>query len=105
MTLKGFYIAIWAMILFAGCASTSRVAKTSEATFEIRTYEVFGMDCPGCHDGVEKIINKIPGVVDSRANWEEANIEIKIAKGSDPDDRAIFDAIKKANFTPGKRIR
>jgi len=105
MALKILSFVLLANILIAGCASTSQVRQASESEYEIRTYEVFGMDCPGCHDGVEKIVNKVPGVVDSKANWEAAKIEITLEKGADPGDPAIFDAIRKANFTPGKRLR
>jgi hypothetical protein len=41
-----------------------------------RTYEVFGMDCPGCHGGLEKLVEKIPAFRDARANWEKQRLVV-----------------------------
>lgn len=72
---------------------------------EIRIYEVLGMDCPGCHGGLENLINKIPGVKGSEANWEKQQLRVVIDLNAEVSDQAIFEAIKQANFTPGKRLR
>ncbi len=91
---------------FSSCASenTKPVLESTEGT-EIRIYEVFGMDCPGCQGGVEKLVKKIPGVLGSEANWKKKQIVVRIQKGVDVSDVAIFDAIRRANFTPGKRVK
>ena len=91
---------------FASCASknTDPVLESND-NIEIRTYQVFGMDCPGCQSAVEKLVNKIPGVLDSEANWKEKQIIVRIQKGTDVTDDDILDAIHRANFTPGKRIK
>ena len=72
---------------------------------EVRVYEIFGMDCPGCHGGVENLIDKIPGVKASKANWEKQQLKVIITANAEVSDEDIFKAIKQANFTPGKRLK
>ena len=90
---------------------TFAASVTSDSTFnndsletEIRIYEVFGMDCPGCHGAVEKLVKKIPAVSGAQASWEKQEIKVWIDPGSEVKNEEIFDAIERANFTPGKRI-
>jgi copper chaperone CopZ len=95
-----------AATLLAGCASKTQVS--TEAGFpdhEIRVYEVFGMDCPGCHGGLEKLVNAIPGVAGSKAAWQKKSLTVYIPKDGKVDDADVLDAIKRANFTAGKRIQ
>ncbi len=93
-------------VFLISCASesTKLVLDSSEDT-ELRTYEVYGMDCPGCQSALEKLINKIPGVLESEANWKDKRVMVRIQNGAEISDEAIFDAIQRANFTPGKRIK
>ena len=88
------------------CASkdTTLVLESGNNT-ETRTYQVFGMDCPGCQSALEKLVNKIPGVLGSEANWKEKQLLVRIQKGTEVRDDDIFDAIQRANFTLGKRIK
>lgn len=72
---------------------------------EVRIYEVFGMDCPGCQGGLENLINDIPGVVASEANWEKQQLRVLISSKTEVSDEAINEAVKQANFTLGKRIK
>ena len=62
------------------------------------------MDCPGCHGGVEKLIEKISGVASAHANWTKKQLVIKIQKGMTVDDAKIIDAIKRANFSVSNRL-
>ncbi len=79
--------------------------NTKEASDnEIRVYEVFGMGCPACHGGLNKLLKKIEGVKDAVANWKEQQVTITLKHGADVEDEQIFEVIRKANFTPGKRI-
>ena len=49
------------LIQLLGCATTgSDFADLIAEGSEIMIYEVFGMDCPGCHGGLENLVNKIP---------------------------------------------
>ncbi|MFH1699284.1 MAG: heavy metal-associated domain-containing protein [Candidatus Zixiibacteriota bacterium] len=92
--------------LLLGCATTKpNIDKLAEQGSEVRIYEVFGMDCPGCHSGLENLVNGIEGVQTSRANWEKQRLEVALSPNSNVDDSKILDAIKKANFTPGERIK
>lgn len=102
---KEYFIILPAILFLIGCASTKQIRSDSGGDYEIRIYEAYGMDCPGCHDGVEKLLNKVPGVKNSEADWEKAEIEVLVNHGSDLTDEVIFEAVKKANFTPGKRIK
>ncbi|MBW2605844.1 MAG: cation transporter [Deltaproteobacteria bacterium] len=72
---------------------------------EVRVYEVFGMDCPGCHGGLEKLIEQIPGVEQAEANWEKKRVAVMVRKGTKLNDEDVYDAIKRANFTPGKKVQ
>lgn len=93
------------LINVLGCATagTDFAEMISEGS-EVRTYELFGMDCPGCHSGLENLINEIPGVRTSKANWEKRRLKVVLHPNVEVNDDAIFDAIKRANFTPGKRL-
>lgn len=98
-------ILLLAVVLIGNaCGGGKGFTLTEEPGTEIRTYEVFGMDCPGCHGGVEKLVNRINGVVTSAANWTTKQIAVKVRLADNVTDEAIFSAIKEANFTPGKRI-
>jgi len=89
-----------------GCAATGREsAKESYENSEIRIYEVFGMDCPACASGLDKLVKKIPAVRNSEANWEEKRLKVIVLPGEQLQDEDIIGAIKRANFTPGKRIK
>ena len=69
----------------------------------IRIYDVFGMNCPGCHGAVEKLVKKIPAVEEAEANWKEQRLTVTVRPGSELNDEDIYDAVRRANFTPGKR--
>lgn len=89
-----------------GCASTNGGATESlDQGAETRVYEVFGMDCPGCHGGLEKLVMKIPEVQQAEANWKKKQLAVTVRPGAELNDEDIHDAIKRANFTPGKLIK
>lgn len=89
----------------AGCGSNRKSFEYLISDgHEIRTFEVFGMDCPGCHGGLENLINKIPGIKASKANWVKQQLQVVIKPDADVNDESIYDAIRQANFTPGKRL-
>ena len=89
-----------------GCGGAKKnMSMEAEEGTQIRIYEVFGMDCPGCHSGMEKLADKIPGVIDSQANWKKQRLTVKVADETEVTDEAMFEAIRKANFTPGERIK
>ena len=90
------------MICVSECA-TQR-ASSPDKNIQTVTYEVFGMDCPGCHGGLEKNLCKIPGVVKATANWKMKRVTISVKAGETVTDADIEDAIKKSNFTMGKRM-
>ncbi len=94
------------LIFILGCASSKPdIAEISSGGDEVRIYEIYGMNCPGCHGGIEKLINKIPGVAASKANWEEQRLQIVLNSNADINDSDIIGAIERANFTPGKRLQ
>ena len=103
----GYSFSLILLITFFSSCLSERATPALESTekIEIRIYEVFGMDCPACQGGVEKLVNKIPGVLDSEANWEKKLIVVRIRRDEEVSDEAIFNAIRRANFTPGKRTK
>jgi hypothetical protein len=90
-----------------GCATSSGQMSAHEETGggDVRVYEVFGMDCPGCHGGLEKLVCKIPAVEGAEAKWEADSLAITLRPDGELDDEAVYDAIRRANFTPGKRTQ
>ncbi len=91
----------------SGCTTSGRNVNTqfTQEGSEARVYEMFGMDCPGCHGGVEKLVRKIPAVQQVEANWMEKQLVVTIKPGEELKDEEIYDAIRRANFTVGKRIK
>ncbi len=89
-----------------GCtAANQELATKSMEESEIRMYEVFGMDCPGCHGGLEKLVKKIQTVQEAEANWLKKQLVVMVRPEVELNDEDIYDAIRRANFTPGKRIK
>lgn len=91
----------------SGCATSGKNENIQlmQKTDEIRVYEVFGMDCPGCHGGLEKLVRKVPGIQQVEANWKEKKLVITVKPGVELNEEEVFDAIERANFTVGKRIK
>ena len=84
---------------------TSPDSSSVGEAVETRVYEIFGMDCPGCHGGIEKLVQKTDGIQKAKANYIEQRLVVTLKPGETVDDEVIYDAIRRANFTPGKRIR
>jgi copper chaperone CopZ len=94
------------LVIGIGCGGAGKgISLVEDEGTEIRIYEVFGMNCPGCHGGVEKLVNKLSGVVASQANWKKQRLAVKVSQDVEVKDEDIIDAIKRANFTPGKRLK
>ena len=108
ITLKSLAIGLVPIVILIhllGCATTKPdFAELISEGSEVRIYEVFGMDCPGCHGGLENLVNEISGVRTSKANWEKQQLQVVLNPNVEVDDNAIYDAITQANFTPGKRL-
>ncbi|MHC5000066.1 MAG: heavy-metal-associated domain-containing protein [Planctomycetota bacterium] len=102
----GFLFCYILIFYFQGCSQSEQ----NEATVLLqdsnaRVYEVFGMDCPGCHGGLEKLVRKVPGVKEAQANWQKQRLIVIVEPNAKVEDEAIYDAIKRANFTPGKKLQ
>lgn len=94
------------MISGSGCSKMGRdIGDEFEGREDVRVYEVFGMDCPGCHSAVEKLVKKVPGVQDAEANWSKQRLVVFVQPGNQLSDDEIFDAVKRANFTAGERVK
>jgi copper chaperone CopZ len=104
-----FHILIIAVMLpvtvLAADTGTDSTAVSDSLNSQVMIYEVFGMDCPGCHGGIENLVNKIPGIIKSEANWEKQELMIWVDPEKSVKDEAILDAIERANLTPGERIK
>ncbi|MHC4790278.1 MAG: cation transporter [Planctomycetota bacterium] len=94
------------LICGTGCTATnSDVSVKSTVGSENRVYEVFGMNCPACHGGLEKLVKRIPAVQQAEANWKEKQLVVVARPGTELNDEDIYDAIRRSNFTAGKRIK
>jgi copper chaperone CopZ len=99
-------VAFITFLLLAGlCSGVMAGEAAAPETGETRIYEVYGMDCPGCHGGVEKLVRKLPQVKTTKANWKKKQLVVEMVPGASLDDELVHDAIERANFTPGKRIQ
>lgn len=99
-------------LLMTGCGSTVQKVQTKpessafeqqKTEYTKKIYIVYGMDCPGCHSGLEKLVEQLVDVVKAKANWEKKQLTVYIKPGHKLNDKDVFNAIKKANFTPGKK--
>ncbi len=52
-----------------------------------------------------KLLKKIPGVSEAEAGWKQKRVTVTAKLGAQLDDQKVFDAIKRANFTSGKRLK
>ncbi len=89
-----------------GCNSAEQdlvIESTEESG--TRVYEVFGMNCPGCHGGLEKLVKKISAVQEAQANWLQKQLVVTVRPEVELNDEDIYDAIRRSNFTLGKRIK
>jgi len=43
--------------------------------------------------------------LEAEANWEKKRLVVTVNPGTPLNDEDIYDAIRRANFTPGKRIK
>ncbi|MBC8376885.1 MAG: heavy-metal-associated domain-containing protein [FCB group bacterium] len=104
---KLIVILVIVAILLMSCGSKpeSALPEAWADRGEIRVYEVFGMDCPGCHGGLEKQLNALEGVADSKADWTSQQVMVLIDSGVEVSDANIHEGMKRANFTPGKRLK
>ena len=102
---SGLLMILFPLLVIAGDSEADSSGVTDSSAVHLQVYEVFGMDCPGCHGGVEKLVKKIPGILNAEANWEQQELKIWIDPVKRIKDEVIYDAIKRANFTPGKRIK
>ncbi len=101
-----FILILAGAMVSVGCGPKVGIStETALPGQETRVFEVFGMDCPGCHGGLEKLIDAIPGVAGSRAAWEEKTVTVIVEEGADVADADVLAAIRKANFTPGERLK
>ncbi|MBW6533468.1 MAG: cation transporter [Mariniphaga sp.] len=100
------FLALGTSALFAGNSQNPevRIQVDSIAQKDSVSYEVFGMDCPGCQSALEKQLKKIDGVADAKASFKEKQVVIELKPDAKVSDEEIEKRIKKANFTPGKKI-
>ena len=97
-------IAITCLALLAGCSSAPE-PQTDPQVGELIEFEVFGMDCPGCHGGLEKLAMQIPGVSTAKASWNDQKLVLGIEEGAEVTENEVHDAIKRANVTAGERLK
>jgi copper chaperone CopZ len=102
------FLLVLLTLLFCGVGCNSAEKDLVTEPMEesaIRAYEVFGMNCPGCHGGLEKLVKKISSVKEAKANWQKKQLVVTMRPQAELNDDDIYDAIRRANFTPGKRLK
>ena len=102
--MRSTLIAITSLALLAGCSSAPEPNSDPQVGVLIE-YEVFGMDCPGCHGGLENLAMQIPGVHTAKASWEDKKLVLGVEEGAEVNDNQVLDAINRANFTAGERLK
>lgn len=102
-----FVLSLAANPVFARGAEYQTFVAEKDSTMQEKVvcYEVFGMDCPGCQSALEKQVKKIDGVAGAKASFKEKQVVIELKPGAKISDEEIEKRIKKANFTPGKKIK
>ena len=68
-------------------SSTTMAASTSTAAlnqFRIYAYQIKGMDCQECADGLQAAIAKIPGVKEATVSYQHGTAQVQAAPGFDP---------------------
>ncbi len=101
------YVFLFIMLFCGiGCNTADKgLTVESMEESETRVYEVYGMDCPGCHGGLEKLVKKIQSVQQAEANWLKKQLVVTVRPEVELNDEDIYDAIRRANFTPGNRLK
>ncbi|MHC4622665.1 MAG: heavy-metal-associated domain-containing protein [Planctomycetota bacterium] len=103
-----FWVLLMGLVLLCGigCATTDHgtTVKSTEK-YETRVYEVFGMNCPACHGAVEKLVKRIPAVESAEADWQRKQLVVIVRPEGQFNDEDVYAAIRRANFTPGKRLK
>jgi len=100
------YIILFSLtFVISSCSGAAENTSEEFGNAEERVYEVFGMGCPGCHGGLEKLLDNHDDVIGSKADWVNKRVSLYLAKNSTITEEEILELIKNANFTPGKRIK
>lgn len=101
-----FFVFSLLLVFGTGCATVHRdVVRDAGRQSETRIYEVLGMDCPGCHGGLIKLVEKIPTVQGAEANWVKKQLVVTLRPEGKLNDEDVYDAVRRANLTVGKRIK
>ena len=103
-----FFLLVLSALFFCGMGCNSAEQDFAIESMEesgTRVYEVFGMNCPGCHGGLEKLVKKISAVQEAQANWKKKQLVVIVSPEVELNDEDIYDAIRRSNFTPGERIK
>ena len=68
-------------------SATTTAANTSGATmtqFRLYAYQINGMDCQECADGLQAAIAKMPGVKKATVSYQHGNAQVLAGAGFDP---------------------
>ena len=102
------HICAWTILLsgviLGGCTTARPSGRSDVPTHQV-THTVYGMDCPGCHGGVEKNLEKIDGVVEASANWSKKTVTITLTDDSQVAPAEIEKAVTDSNFSLGEPVK
>lgn len=90
-------------LLASGQSSGNQTEITGKQQADTLQFSVYGMDCPGCAQGLEKQVNKLGTVKNSSADWRKQLLEVVVYKDSLLRIEALNERVNKANFTLDKK--
>lgn len=99
-----FFVFIVSIGGMSGCVTDETGSAVAETGSETMTYEVLGMDCPGCHGGLEKNLEKVSGVEYAQANWKTQRVVVGVEPGAQVAEAEIVKAVENSNLTIGERL-
>jgi len=73
--------------------------KAQDASEPTATIRVDGLSCPFCAYGLEKHLKKITGVEGIDINMKSGKAVVHLKPGTQVNDAALKEAVKKAGFT------
>ena len=68
---------------------------------EVRVF-VKGLACPFCTFGIEKSLEKVPGVVSVETTIRTGLVQVQLRPGTPLDPAALNEAVRKSGFTPSR---
>lgn len=79
--------------------NSRKVIMVSQSDMQEAIFDISGMTCSGCEEHVKHAVNELPGIVETKASFEEGKAEVKFDKS-----KISADAIKTAIDETGYKV-